>query len=163
MWMVENHFCIGFIKPFCQSLQSNQKFSQSVSWKGLSITNSVSFIQWTCHNVLIINDQTIEGQKASFFLYQKKDYKMRCPRWLNVNTWCVRGSTSMTSSPSTRLLRKGIMGFSWWGKYSPLISLYVLCRSIFGFELVKRSGRKNPQVNKQVNKTHDIRHLLVCL
>ena len=25
--MVENHFCVGFIEPFCQSLQSNQKIS----------------------------------------------------------------------------------------------------------------------------------------
>lgn len=25
-WMVENHFCVGFIEPFGQSLQSNQDF-----------------------------------------------------------------------------------------------------------------------------------------
>ena len=159
-WMVENHFCIRFIEPLCQSLQSNKIFSASITWKRLPITNSVSFIQWTCHNVLIINNQTIEGQKASFFLYKEEDYKVGVPKMVKrkylLRSW-IYINDKFTIHKTTSQRHHGV--FVMGEVYSKNFPISIM--SVDLFELAKRSCWKI-RVNR-LDKTHDIRILHICL
>ena len=72
----------------------------------------------------------------------------------------VWGSVSNTSSPSIMVLRRGILGSSWWGKNRPTTSRYVLCLS--SYSILQRDDEVNTQARRANRNTNQENCLSIC-
>ena len=135
--VVVHHLLVGFVHPRLQALQHTERMSARVgsgarTWRSSRSTDPVSLVDRPRHDVLVVHHEAVESQIAQNLLHRWHAQSAYATgrRKAASQTCLVRGSTSMTSSPSTIEFLSGIRGSSWCGKYSPLSCRYALWRSI---------------------------------